>query len=113
MSAVDVARYNWRADLQEYTGALLRQAGLDGMAETNEKSAADHRKYAELMSTLSDAKATFAASAKTEADLAAYRAAKSAVAAQRGALRETGTPRPGVVDNFSEPTAAELTGLGY
>jgi hypothetical protein len=113
MSNVDIARANWRADLQDYTAAVMRDAGLDALADSNEASAAQHRAYADLMAELDAAKAAYKASSKTEADTAAYQAAKVAISTARQAMRETGAPRPGVLDNFSEPTAAELKDLGY
>lgn len=113
MSTVDVARANWRADLHEYGAAALRQSGFNGMADEHDASAARFREEASIAAALTDAKETYAASAKTDVDKAAYNAAKVAVQNARRALRESGAPRPGVVDHFSEPTAAELKDMGY
>lgn len=113
MSNTDVARANWRADLHEYGSAALRAAGFDGMADEHEASAVRFREEASIAAALADAKETYRASEKTDVDRAAYNAAKVAVQNARRAIRETGAPRPGIVDNLSEPTAAELIEQGY
>jgi hypothetical protein len=103
MSHQDEARANWRADLLEYTAAALRQAGLDRLAEEKEELCGVNRGYAVLMADLAEAK-------RTGVNLMAV---KVQVADFRASIRSGGLPRPGVVNNFIEPSVSELEGLGY
>jgi len=109
----DVARLNWRADLLEYSAAAFAEHGFDSQSAENAAKADVARKEAAVLVELAAAKATFRASERTAVDQAVYTAAKQAVRAARQATRLTGPPRPGIVDNFIEPTDAELKDLGY
>lgn len=105
MSARDSARARWRADLQDYGAAALRTAGLVDMADKTEKEAAANRAYAALMDEL--------AAAKAEGDPDKLRAVKLRVRAYRETTRSSGPVRIGIVNDFAEPSDAELIEMGY
>jgi len=105
MSQSDARRARWRADLHDYGSAALRAAGFANMADEHAAAAAEQRTYAELMDAL--------AAAKAGSDPVVLRDVKLQVCTYRQTQRLLGAPRPGVIDNFSEPTDAELTEAGY
>lgn len=105
MSRTDAARARWRADLHEYGAAALRIGALGGLADASDNEAASLRDYATLMDALADA--------KDAGDETVLRTVKAEVLAFRQAARGSNTIRPGVLDNFVEPSDAELTALGY
>lgn len=105
MSTRDAARARWRADLHEFGAAALTSAGLTSMADESTTQAVALREYATLMDEL--------AAAKAAGDPVALRAKKIEVMAFRAAERTFGSPRPGVLNNFAEPSDDELTALGY
>jgi hypothetical protein len=108
----DAARARWRADLREFTGIALRSAGLDAMADQAEAEIRDERAYADLIDELAAAKDAHA-DAGTDATRDALQEVKVRVADFRRSRREGGTPTPGIVNNFAEPSDAELIELGY
>jgi hypothetical protein len=101
----DAARARWRADLREFTGTALRSAGLDAMADQAEAEIRDEREYADLMDEL--------AAAKAGDDRDVLHDVKRRVTDWRRARRTGGVIRPGVVNNFAEPTDDELAEMGY
>ena len=105
MSQSDARRARWRADLNDYGSAALRAAGFTAMADEHAAAAAEQRTYADLMVEL--------AAAKAGNDPVVLRDTKIKVAAYRETQRLFGAPRPGVINNFSEPTDAELIAQGY
>jgi hypothetical protein len=105
MSERDARRARWRADLHEYGADALASAGLTQMAETSIKSAASLRQYADLMDRLTAAKAG--------TDKNALREVKIEVIAFRKEQREHGIARPGVLNDFAEPSDDDLIELGY
>jgi len=113
MSQSDARRARWRADLHDYGADALRTAGLPAMADEHATAAAEQRTYAELMDELAAAKAGNAANPGSEWHATNLRATKIKVAAYRETQRLLGAPRPGVINNFSEPTDAELIEAGY
>ena len=105
MSVRDAARAKWRADLHEFGADRLRFAGLADMAEASVAAAASLRAYADLMVEL--------AAAKVDGNPVILKDVKVRVANFRRVSRTGGTPRPGVLDNFEEPSDAELIEMGY
>ena len=106
MSESDARRARWRADLHEYGGAAARAAGLTRLADDSDVAAATNRDYADLMVEL--------AAAKAGTDIAVIKEVKTRVVAFRAAWRgDVDQPRVGIINNFTEPTDAELIGLGY
>ena len=105
MSQSDARRARWRADLNDYGADALRSAGLPAMADEHATAAAEQRTYAHLMDAL--------AAAKAGNDPQVLHDVKLQVAAYRQTQRLLGTPRPGIINNFSEPTDAELIEAGY
>ena len=105
MSTKDAARARWRADLHEYGAAALRVGGLNDMAAQSDAKAASLREYADLLDDL--------AAAKEAGDPDELRAVKQQVLAFRQAARSSNDIRPGVMDNFTEPSDDELIALGY
>jgi hypothetical protein len=132
MSHTDAARARWRADLREFGAGALDSAGLSDMAAEHLAEAASLRTYADLMVDLATAKEAFAAARDavpfptSHAGLDAYLAevaalpeaaalavVKDTVVAFRRNRRTVGPPTVGLVNNFSEPSDAELIALGY
>lgn len=105
MSTRDSARARWRADLHEYGAAALRVGGLTAMADDSDAEAARLRNYADLIDDL--------AAAKAGTDKVALRNAKQAVLAHRQASRSGNAIRPGIIDNFAEPSDDDLIAMGY
>lgn len=113
MTTPDSRRAAWRADLHRFSAEALRLAGLDAQADAEDTAAAMKAEEAQIILDLDAAKRTFRSSAQTDDDRAGYQAAKNDIQARRQALKQAGPPRPGIVDNFSEPSDAELIELGY
>lgn len=113
MSERDARRARWRADLHEYGAAALRSAGLDAMADASDAEIAWGRAYADLLQELGEAKAARAADPGSSAALLVLQDVKARIVAFRQALRVSDVPRPGIVNNISEPSDAELIELGY
>jgi hypothetical protein len=109
MSHTDAARARWRADLREFGAGALDSAGLSDMAAEHLAEAASLRTYADLMVDLATAKDAFAALPEA----AALAVVKDTVVAFRRNRRTVGPPTVGLVNNFSEPSDAELIALGY
>lgn len=105
MSTTDAARARWRADLHEYGSAALRVGGLEAMAVDSDTEAARLRDYANLLDAL--------AAAKAGGDPEVLRTVKQQILAHRQAARSSNAVRPGVMDNFTEPSDDELIALGY
>ena len=91
--------------LNDYGSAALRAAGFTAMADEHAAAAAEQRTYADLMVEL--------AAAKAGNDPVVLRDTKIKVAAYRETQRLFCAPRPGVINNFSEPSDAELVEAGY
>ncbi len=111
MSLRDAARANWRADLHEFGSAGLRAGGLEGMAVDSDARAERHRAYASLMIELHAAKTAYADN-PTEATKAVLDEIKLRVTAFRANGR-VNVPQMLRVDNFNEPSDAELAEMGY
>lgn len=105
MSQRDAARARWRADLREFTSTALHSAELDGMAEEIDAQIVVERDYADLMDEL--------AAAKAGDDNDLLKEVKLRVVEFRRHQRDNGAIRPGVVNNFMEPTDIKLTQEGY
>lgn len=105
MSTRDAARAKWRADLHEYGSAALRVGGLEAMALDSDAEAARLREYADLLDDL--------AAAKAGGDPEVLRTVKQQIRAHRQAVRLSNVIRPGVMDNFTEPSDDELIAMGY
>ena len=96
--------------LHEVAAERVRRQGDPGLAErVHEIKRFQHlrfqRTYADLMVEL--------AAAKAGNDPVVLRDTKIKVAAYRETQRLFGAPRPGVINNFSEPSDAELIEAGY
>ena len=105
MSHPDARRARWRADLLDYGAAAQASVGLDGLAAAAGRAADEQRTYADLADMLAEAKAT------GDPDVIAD--AKRIVHATRAAWRGTARDGAATIDNFTEPSDAELIELGY
>lgn len=105
MSARDARRARWRADLRDFTSTAMRSAGLEAMADQHEATIRDERVYADLMDEL--------AAAKAGDDREVLQDVKRRVTDFRKAQRTDAAIRPGVVNDFAEPTDDELIEMGY
>lgn len=105
---VDVERARWRADLLDFDAAQYDSIGHDKIAAAKRAEAVLHREHAD-------------ATAKFEAAVAEHghtspegRAAMLELAEHRRYWRQIhealGTPTVQTVDNFPEPSAADLIG---
>lgn len=103
MSTPDSRRARWRADLLDYGAALQASVGLDGPAASATAKAAVNREMADLADELAEAKAT-------GTDLAAV---KRRVHERRSQLRGGRGLGNETVDNFAEPTDAQLIEMGF
>lgn len=111
MSLRDAARANWRANLHEFGSAGLRAGGLDAMADANDARVARNRAYAALMVELHEAKTAYTADPNTGTK-AVLDDVKQRVVAHRVDER-TNHPQILSVNNFLEPSDAELAEMGY
>lgn len=112
MSARDAARCRWRADLHEYGAAAMRSAGLEAMADENAARAVHLREYADLLDELAAAKAAREANPSPETR-EAVKEVSTRIDAFRVAAADNQPPQAAFVNNFSEPTDAELIEMGY
>lgn len=112
MSKTDAARARWRADLHEFGSSALKKAGLDEMAAGSEDEIKYLRAYAVLMDELANAKEAYYSNS-TDAAKAVLHDVKLRVHQFRSSAVNANRPTPGVVNNISEPSDAELVKLGY
>ena len=100
MSYIEIARSIWRAELCEYSSAALREAGFDNIADEKDSIAKYHRDHAAILQDLFDAKAS------GDPDILSETIVR--VAAFRADSRTQGVARPGILNNFTEPSDDEL-----
>lgn len=112
MSKTDAARARWRADLHEFGSSALKKAGLDEMAAGSEEEIKYLRAYADIMDELANAKESYYSN-PTDAARAVFNDVKLRVHQFRSSAANASRPTPGVVNNISEPSDAELVKLGY
>lgn len=111
MSLRDAARANWRADLHEYAAAGMAAGGLSGRADDEAAQAASKREYAALMVELANAKAGFAADGSLGPKAILDDVKQRVVAFRRDERLKGVSVR--TLDNFIEPSDAELVEQGY
>jgi hypothetical protein len=97
-----VARERWRADLLDYSAGLLDTIDMTGDADKK-------RHDAEARRNLADAAEHYATAAKKDPKSKEAKQAARQLRSARAAYRSSGTTVD-IVDNFSEPTDAELEG---